>query len=193
MIEHLNKTVWNRDNLVFLILLLHDSGLHLSRHDSHNFSLDFIQLNLHLAQDIVDGSFVVLVDLGNSEGCDPGEDEESHCVEPGADVSQAPEGKSKLDSVNHVINQKQPAQLAKATIEFFCKSCGKLGYFITGDSHFHSCDAGEGVATRLSLLHHYHDIAVQFDSEDNGKKAEGEVCDHRDEGVVADRDQSYQH
>jgi len=176
-----------------LILLLHSGWLHLGGHDSHNLPLHFIELNHHLTQDIIDSSFVVLIDLGNSEGCDPRQDEKSHGVEPGADVGEAPEGKTKLNSVHHVLHQEQSAEFAQTTIHFFCQSCGKLRHFIAGNSHFHSCDSGQGVASWLGLLHHDHDVAVQFDTEDNGEEAEGEIGDDGYEGVVADRYERHQH
>jgi hypothetical protein len=109
-----------------LILLLHSGWLHLGGHDSHNLPLHFIELNHHLTQDIIDSSFVVLIDLGNSEGCDPRQDEKSHGVEPGADVGEAPEGETKLNSVHHVLHQEQSAELSTGLAEKLNCGLGEL-------------------------------------------------------------------
>jgi len=45
--------------------------------------------------------------LGDGEETNPRQDDEGHGIEPAADVGEEPEGESKLDGVQHVLNLKQ--------------------------------------------------------------------------------------
>ena len=73
---------------------------------------------------------VVLVEEGQGEEADPGEDDQGHHVEPGADVGEAPEAEDKLDGVEPVLEEEEAAELHDGGVGHVHQEAGHLGHLL---------------------------------------------------------------
>ena len=103
--------------------------------DRHHLVLDLGHLGVHRANNLVDGSLVVLVEEGQGEEADPGEDDQGHHVEPGADVGEAPEAEDKLDGVEPVLEEEEAAELHDGGVGHVHQEPGDLGHLLWRDVH----------------------------------------------------------
>ena len=78
------------------------------------------------------------VHFGYREGSDPGEDDEGHGVEPGADVGEAPQAQAELDGVDHVVHEEESAQLRRGDGQLLRQGLGHVLEVLRGDGHRHS-------------------------------------------------------
>lgn len=119
--------------------------------DGHDLVLDLGHLAVDGANDLVHGLLVVLVEERQGEEGHPGEDDECHHVEPGADVGQTPEAQHKLDGVEPVLEEEEPAQLHDGGVGHVDQKSGHLGDLLGGDVHLQVGDGDQRVAAGLGL------------------------------------------
>jgi len=130
---------------------------------------------------------VVLVEERKSEEAYPGEDDQCHHVEPGANVGQAPEAENELDRVKHTFQKEKSAQLHDGWVCNVHQDSSDLGNLLWGDVDIHICQRKERVAAGLSLFHEDHCKTVDLDSHDDQEHGKRDVRDDCDEGKVAYR------
>ena len=77
--------------------------------------------------------------LGNSEKANPGQDDQSHGVEPASDIGQDPQGESKLDRVQHVLHQEEAFEFDQGSVQIGRGFVGKVVHFVLGDCQVEVC------------------------------------------------------
>ena len=81
------------------------------------------------------GYLVHEVGLGDGECSDPGKDDQGDSVEPGSDIGQAPQRQPELEGVQHVVDEKETAELRHADVELGGQIGGYGLKVLSGDSH----------------------------------------------------------
>lgn len=174
-----------------LFFLLGDGGGS-SGDDASDLGLDLVQSGLNLLQNGVDGGLVVQVNLGDTEDGDPGEDDEGHGVEPGADVGQEPEAGAELDGLEHVLDQEETSQLGEAEVELAADAAGEAVDLVLGDLPVAAGEFSDGVDNVGLLEEVLHDVEVDFDTDHGSQDEKTSVGDDADDAVVAHRDEREQ-
>lgn len=73
--------------------------------------------------------------LRDGEESNPGHQDQSHGVEPTADVGKDPQGKSELDWVQHVFYQEETSEFYEAGVHFGRGIVGKRINFVLGNRY----------------------------------------------------------
>ena len=78
--------------------------------------------------------FPTFTNLGNGEESNPREDDESHGVEPAANVGQEPKGDTELDGVQHVFNEEESPELGEGAVHLLGGGGGNALHLLAGDN-----------------------------------------------------------